>query len=196
MFFLIALEFIRPVRRMTAIAALAAGIAAQAQVAPAATEPHHSLWVGGEYSSMDAGFPHDSDQRLWGVGAIADYHLTSHIDAEAELTFLRFNSFYGETEDHYLAGPRYVVGRFRNVRPFVQCLAGIGKIRYPFGIGSGSYLAVAPGAGANYRIARRWSVVGEYEYQFWPGSPGIAGEPAHPIAPSGFHVGITFRVLR
>jgi opacity protein-like surface antigen len=196
MFFLNALEFIRPVCRMTALAALAVAIAAQAQVAPSATEPHHSLWLGGEYSNIDAGFPHDSSQRLWGVGGFAGYHITSHINAEAELRFLRFNSFYGETEDNYLAGPRYVVGRFRNVRPFVQCLAGIGKIQYPFEIGSGNYPAVAPGAGADYRIAPRWSLVGEYEYQFWPGSPGIASEPAHPIAPSGFHVGIAFRVLR
>jgi hypothetical protein len=29
------------------------------------------------------------------------------------------------------------------------------------------------GIGANYPIARRWSLTGGYEYQFWPGSLGV-----------------------
>src|ERR1039457_3993377 len=97
------------------IAALAAGLlvcAAHAQVVPSATGPGHALWAGGEYSNISASFPYQSGQRLWGIGAFADYHVTSHIGMEAEVRFLRFNSFYGETEDNYLAGPRYLVGRF------------------------------------------------------------------------------------
>jgi opacity protein-like surface antigen len=190
------LQALRSICRLTTLAASLLAIATHAQVVPSATSPNHGLWVGGEYSNIHAGFPYQSDQRLWGIGAFADYHITSHIDAQAELRFLHFNSFYGETEDSYLAGPRYVVGRFGKLQPFAQCLAGIGKIQYPFQIGSGSYLAVAPGAGADYRIARRWSLTGEYEYQLWPGSPDIAGEPAHMITPSGFHVGVAFRLLR
>ena len=196
MLFLTALRSIRSICRLTALTAILLTVAAQAQVVPSGTEPVHVLWVGGEYSNIHAGFPYESDQRLWGIGAFADYHITSHIGVQAELRFLPFNSFYGEAEENYLAGPRYVVGRFGKLRPFAQCLAGIGKIQYPFQIGSGSYLAVAPGAGVDYRIARRWSLAGEYEYQFWPGSPGVAGEPAHQIAPSGFHVGVAFRLLR
>lgn len=196
MLFLTALGSIRSICRLTALAAILTTIAAHAQVVPSATGPHHGLWLGAEYSNIDAGFPFENNQRLWGIGGFADYHVTSHIDIQAELRFLRFNSFYGETEDNYLAGPRYVVGRFGKLEPFAQCLAGIGKIQYPFKIGSGSYLAVAPGAGADYRISRRWSLTGEYEYQFWPSSPGIAGQPAHMIAPSGFHGGIAFRLLR
>jgi opacity protein-like surface antigen len=181
------------------IAALATGLfasATHAQVVPSATYPVHALWVGGEYSNISASFPYQSGQRLWGIGAFADYHVTSLIGLEAEARFLRFNSFYGETEDNYLAGPRYLVGRFGRLQPYAQCLAGIGKIQYPFAIGNGSYLALAPGAGANYRIARRWSLRGEYEYQFWLNSPNIANEPAHEITPNGFHVGLAFRLLR
>jgi len=181
---------------LAALAAILLATAAQAQVVASATGPRHSLWLGAEYSNIQAGFPYDSNQRLWGIGAFADYHITSQIGVQGELRFLRFNSIYGETEDNYLAGPRYMVGRFGKLRPFAQCLAGIGRIQYPFQIGSGSYLAVAPGAGADYRIARRWSLTGEYEYQFWPGSTGVLGEPAHRIAPSGFHAGIAFRLLR
>ncbi|MGD0681058.1 MAG: porin family protein [Terracidiphilus sp.] len=177
---------------------LAAGLMvhlAQAQAVPSATRPAHSLWVGGEYSNINASFPYQSGQRLWGIGAFADYHLTSHIGIEAETRFLRFNSFYGETEDNYLAGPRYLARRWRRLQPYAQCLVGMGKIQYPFQIGSGSYLALAPGAGANYRISQRWSLRGEYEYQLWPGSPNI-GQPAHELTPNGFHVGIAFRLLR
>jgi len=50
--------------------------AAQAQVAPSAYGPGHSLWVGGEYSNINASFPYLSDQRLWGIGAFADYNVT------------------------------------------------------------------------------------------------------------------------
>jgi len=144
--------------------------------------------VGGEYSNISASFPYESGQRIWGFGAFADYHLTSHVGLEAETHFLRFNSVYGETEDNYLAGPRYLVIRFGRLQTYAQCLAGMGNIQYPFRIGNGSYFALAPGAGANYRISQRWSLRGEYEYQLWPGSPNIANQPAHELTqwlPSG-----------
>jgi opacity protein-like surface antigen len=166
------------------------------QVVPSAIGPSHALWVGGEYSNIEASFPYGSSQRLWGIGGFADYHVNGHIGVEAEARFLRFNSFYGETEDNYLAGPRYMIGRFGKFEPYGQCLVGFGKIQYPFEIGSGTYFALAPGAGADYRISRRWSVRGEYEYQFWLDSPNIVDEPAHQIRPNGFHVGVAFRLLR
>lgn len=187
---------IQSICRLTALTAILLAVAAQAQVVPSGTEPVHVLWVGGEYSNIHAGFPHESEQRLWGVGGFADYRLTSHFHAQAEMRFLRFNGFYGEMEDNYLAGPRYALRPFGKLQPFAQCLAGIGKIQFPFQIGSGSYLAVAPGAGANYRIARRWSIAGEYEYQLWPGSTDVGGEPSHQIDPNGFHLGVAFRLLR
>jgi hypothetical protein len=179
--------------------ALAAGLlanAAQAQVVPSAEGPGRSLWAGGEYLNIYAGFPYQSNQRLWGIGAFADYHLTGHIAVEAEARFLRFNSFYGETEDNYLAGPRYMARRFGKFQPFAQCLVGLGKIQYPFNIGNGTYFALAPGAGANFRISRKFSSRGEYEYQLWPGSPNFSNEPAHEITPNGFHAGISYRILR
>jgi hypothetical protein len=196
MLFLTCARAMRFIGWLAVLAACLPAVVSQAQVVPSAISPSHGLWLGGAYSNIHAGFPYASPQRLWGIGAFADYHITSHIGIEAEARFLRFNSFYGETEDNYLAGPRYMVARFRRLQPWAQCLAGIGKIQYPFQIGTGSYLVVAPGAGANYRIAARWSVTGGYEYQFWPGSPGVADEPAHIIAPSGFHLGLAFRLLR
>lgn len=196
MFFSIRLLGLRSICWMAALTAGLSANATWAQTVPSATRPSHALWVGGEYSNINAGFPYGSGQRLWGAGAFADYHLTSHIGLEAEARFLRFNSFYDETEDHYLAGPRYMARSFGRFQPYAQFLVGDGIIQYPFGIGNGSYFAIAPAAGTNYRIARRCSLRGEYEYQLWPESPGIANEPAHRIAPQGFHLGVVFRVLR
>lgn len=198
MLFLMQLSAMRPICRLIALSVslLSITMAAHAQAVPAATMPNHGLWLGGEYANFHAAFPYESSQRLWGIGAFADYHITSHIGVEASVRFLRFNSFYGETEDNYLAGPRYLVGRFGKFEPYAQCLVGIGRIQYPFQIGTGRYFAVAPGAGVNYRIAYRWSLTGGYEYQFWPGSPGITGEPAHSITPSGFHIGLAIKLRR
>jgi opacity protein-like surface antigen len=187
---------LRPVGLMLALAAGLFTNSAHAQVVESADGPGRALWVGGEYSNIHAGFPYQSSQRLWGIGAFVDYHLNSYLDVEAESRFLRFNSLYGESEDNYLAGPRYLVERFGRFQPFAQCLIGIGKMQYPFNIGSGQYLAVAPGGGMNYRISRRWTLRGEYEYQLWPGSPNFTNEPAHEITTNGIHVGLAFRIFR
>jgi opacity protein-like surface antigen len=166
------------------------------QVVPSAVGPHHALWVGGEYTNIEASFPYQSNARLWGIGGFADYHLGAHVGVEAEARFLRFNSYYGESEDNYLAGPRYAIGSFGKLQPYAQFLVGLGRIQYPFQIGSGSYLALAAGAGANYRIGRRWSLRGQYEYQMWPGSPNIVNEPAHQLMPNGIQGGVAFRLVR
>jgi opacity protein-like surface antigen len=192
--FLIRTPGLRLICRMAALAA--ALVAARAQVVPSATGPGHSLWVGGAYSNINASFPYAGNQRLWGITGFADYNVKGHIGVEAETNFLRFNSFYGETEDNYLAGGRYLVERFGKFQPYGKFLVGLGKIQYPFSIGSGTYLALAPGGGLNYRLSRRFSLRAEYEYQMWPGSPNFTNEPAHELTPNGFHAGIAYRLLR
>jgi opacity protein-like surface antigen len=171
-------------------------VSAQGQVVQSATGPHHALWVGGEYSNFEASFPYRSNARLWGIGGFADYHLGAHIGVEAEAGFLRFNSYYGESEDNYLAGPRYAIRSFGKLQPYAQFLAGLGRIQYPFQIGTGRYLALAAGAGASYRISRRWALRGQYEYQVWPGSPDIVNQPAHQLTPNGFQIGVAWRLVR
>ena len=168
----------------------------QAQAVPSAMSTGHALWVGGEFSDEHAGFPYQSSQRLWGGGVFADFRLNVHLSVAAEARFLHFNSFYGETENHYLAGPPYNFGKWNKLQPFAQFLVGDGQIQFPFGIGTGNYLAVAPGAGVNYRLSNRWALRGEYDYQFWPNSPDVAGEPSHEIKPNGFHMGVAYRLTR
>ncbi|MGA2635784.1 MAG: porin family protein [Terracidiphilus sp.] len=176
---------------------LAAGLLAgsvQAQVVPSATGPH-ALWVGGEYSNIHADYPYGSNLRLWGIGGFADYRLSPHIGIVAEARFLRFNSYYGDSEDNYLGGVRYLTRRFGKLQPYAQGLAGLGRIQYPFGIPAGRYFALAPGAGASYSIARKWSVRGEYEYQLWLNWPNIPGYATQSFTPNGFHVGVGYRLF-
>jgi opacity protein-like surface antigen len=174
---------LRPICWMAALTAVLLAGSARAQVVPAAIGSSHALWAGGEYSNFHASFPYESNQRLWGIGAVA------------EARFLRFNSFYGESEDNYLGGAHYLTKRFGKLQPYALGLAGIGKIQYPFQIGSGRYISIAPGGGASYSIARKWSVRGEYEYQLWLNSPNIPDEPSHMLTPNGFNIGIAYRLF-
>jgi opacity protein-like surface antigen len=185
---------LRPICWMVALAACLLAGSAQAQVVPSAYG-RHALWVGGEYSNFHASFPYQSSQRLWGIGGFADYRLTDHIGVVAEARFLRFNSFYGESEDNYLGGAHYLIKNFGKLQPYAIGLVGIARIQYPFQIGSGRYLAIAPGGGASYSIAHKWSVRGEYEYQLWMNSPNIPYEPAHMLKPNGFNIGVAYRLF-
>jgi hypothetical protein len=186
----------RNLSRALALAAFLSAMAALAQVAPSATRPGRALWVGAEYSNFDSSFPYQANQRITGYGFFADYYFRSHLGVEADARFLTFNSFHGESESNYLAGPQYRSRSFGKLQLYGQGLVGLGKIKFPFSIGNGSYFAVVPGAGVNYRLARRWQLRAGYDYEFWLNSPNITNAPAHEITPSGFHVGLAFAPLR
>jgi opacity protein-like surface antigen len=188
------LSRLQPICWMVALAACLLAGSARAQVVPAATGSH-ALWVGGEYSNFHASYPYGSNLRLWGIGGFADYRLTPHIGVVAEARFLRFNSFYGDSEDNYLGGVHYLTKRFGKVQPYAIGLAGLGRIQYPFGIPAGRYFALAPGGGASYSIARKWSVRGEYEYQLWLNWPNIHGYANQKFTPNGFNVGVAYRLF-
>jgi opacity protein-like surface antigen len=166
-----------------------------AQVVPSAFRPGRSLWAGAEYSNISASFPYQSNQRLSGVGAFADFKLNGRIGIEGDARFLHFGGFQNSTESSYLAGPKvYFLGRGR-FQPYGKLLVGDGRIHYPFEIGDASYFALAPGAGSGYRLSRHWMLRAEYEYQLWLNSPGFANEPRHELTPNGVHVGIAFRIF-
>lgn len=169
---------------------------ARGQVVASAYGPAHALWAGAEYSYFNASFPYQSGQRIGGVGVFADYHVTPIIAVEGDAQFLPFGGFHGVTESSFLAGPKAFFlarGRFR---PYGKALVGVGNIHYPFAIGNANYLSLAPGAGTEYSIGRRWSLRGEYEYQMWLNSPGYVNEPNHELTPNGFHIGLAYRIFR
>ena len=147
---------------------------------------------GVEYSNFTPDFgPPD---RLTGIGAYVDFNWNSRYAIEGETRFLRFNGFNGEYEDNYLAGPKISVFRHGKFRPYAKVLFGVGRINFPYEIGNGSYFAIAPGGGLEYRVARRIILRAEYEYQYWPAAPGIAGEPSNGLKPNGFNAGFASRI--
>ena len=173
-------------------------VPARAQVDPSAYGPGHSLWVGAEYSNISASFPYQSGQRLQGVGVFADFHVNYRLGFAGVARFLPSGGFEGSTESSYLAGPKiffFAKGRFQ---PYGKMLVGVGRIHYPFAIGNASYLALAPGAGAEYRISGRgrWMLLFDYEYQLWHDSPGYTNVPNHELTPNGFHVGVAYGISR
>jgi hypothetical protein len=146
--------------------------------------------------NFDSSFPYQSNQRINGYGVFADYYFRSHLGVEADARFFTFNGFHGESESNFLAGPQYRSRSFGKLQLYGQGLGGLGRIKFPFSVGNGSYIAVVPGGGADYRLARRWQLRAGYDYEFWLNSPNITNAPAHQITPSGFHVGLVFAPLR
>lgn len=181
---------------LTALSTALIPAAARAQAAPSAFGPGKSLWAGAEYSSFSASFPYQSGQRISGTGAFVDYHLNGRLALEAEAHFLRFGGFENSTESSYLAGPKFFLFARGNFRPFAKALVGVGRIHYPYTIGDANYFALAPGAGTEYRLSRRWMLHTDYEYQMWLNSPGYAAEPDHPLTPNGLRLGIAYRLFR
>jgi opacity protein-like surface antigen len=169
--------------------------AAQAQTVPDGRGGAASLWVGAEYGSFKAGFPVDSTVKLSGVGAFATYNWNRHYAMEMHARFLNLNSWYGETEQDYLAGPRYTFLRGEKLRPFALFQVGFVKIQYPFLIGTGTSFAMAPGGGVEYRLGRKWSVRGAYELQILTNSPDFTDEPKFRIRPNGATMGISYRLF-
>lgn len=169
--------------------------AAQGQTVPDATGRSNSLWVGAEYSKMEAGFPNSSNIQLQGIGAWANYNLNHTFGAEGHVRFLNFNSWYGETEQDYFAGPRYTFLHSDRWRPFARFEIGAVRIQYPFSLGTGVSFAMAPAGGLDYRLGRKWAARAAYEYQFLPNSPDFTNEPKFGIRPNGLQLGISYRVF-
>jgi opacity protein-like surface antigen len=185
---------LRLVRCLVAFAVVALACSVLAQVVPEATGPRHdALWVGGEYSNTTATYPYGNVQRLWGVGGFADYTLTKNVGIEAELRHQRTNGFYGETQDNYLFGPQYLIGRSGWFQPFAQATLGAGRLQFPLQTGRQIYFVFAPAAGVNFRTEDRWLFHVEYEYQLWQGSSDIDNVHGHDLTPQGVHLGVAFR---
>jgi len=181
-----------------ALLALAANLrpaSAWSQASYAGRQDVRSIWAGGECSWFSASFPYQSGQHISGCGAFANVRFTYHLDVEGNARWLAFGGYAGTTERSLLIGPRYIVHRYGKFEPYGKFLIGQGEIQYPYGIGSGSYFALAPGDGVNYRASRRLTVRAEYEYQFWLDSPGFGLKPQHALHPNGINVGVAYRLL-
>lgn len=180
-------------KKLLVVGVMLGSATAFAQVAPSSKGGNATLWVGGEFSDFNPDY--DPVSRVVGPGVFFDFNLTPKIGVEGEARWLHFNGDGGETQSDYLAGVRYRVFRWRKFSFNAKFLLGGVWIHYPDDIGSGSYFAYAPGGYVDYRLSRRLSVRGDYEYQIIPSAPGLfAGEP-NDLTPNGFSVGVSYRLL-
>ena len=168
-----------------------------AQVASATRGGGLGLSAGAEYSNFR---PDWGPTRLQGIAVFADVdHLfLDKLGIEGEARWLNFNQPFGETESNYLGGLRYRLLRYHGLSFYGKFLLGAGLITYPHGIGTGSYFAYVPGGTVQYRLSHRWSVRGDYEYQFWPSAPGLVftyPQPSSGLTPSGFSGGVSYRIF-
>lgn len=177
------------------LGAVLIALGARAQSAPSAWEPPRSLWVGAEFSNFKAGFPNDSTVRLNGLGGTVRYTWNHRFALDGQMRFLNLNSWYGETEQQYMAGPRYTFLNTNRWRPFARFEVGAVHIQYPFQMGTGTSLALAPGAGLEYRLDRRWSLQATYDYQILTNSPDFTNEPHFGIRPNGVSAGLQFKLF-
>ena len=163
------------------------------QVAPSVKGGESTLWVGAEGSTFNPDY--DDRSRLVGIGVLVDYNLKPKYGAEFEARWLKWKGDGDQKQSDYLGGVRYRFWQYHRFGFNAKFLLGGVWIDYPFEQGSGSYFAYAPGAFVDYRVSRRFSVRGDYEYQILPSAPGFPGLPSHGLSPNGFSAGITYRVL-
>lgn len=149
----------------------------RAQVAPSATGPASSLYVGGTVSAFqpypNAGkvLPGYQDNTLLGVGAFIDLDFNRTRlwwGIEAEGHWLLFNEFAQVHEDTYMIGPRITVP-MRRLRISGKALYGLGEFAFPYGYAHEQTSALAFGGGLDYRLSRKITLrVFDAEYQWWP----------------------------
>jgi opacity protein-like surface antigen len=170
-------------------------------VVPSATGRQLSLTAGGLGSVFQPdyegyGIPEESTNRLYGIGAFVDAKFTHWVQIEAEGRWLRFNQLAGINEDNYLIGPRLPIHHFKFMRatPYGKVLAGYGRMNFENGIGWGRFTDIAYGGGVDFKLTRRFSARGDFEYQQWPRwSEGTT--TTYNLFPYGVSVGIGYRIF-
>jgi len=175
------------------------------QTTPSAEGPRVSYWVGGSASTFNPDYGCNSsspfscwDRQVIGLGPYLDTSsfLFGRIGAEGEAHFLRWHGPQSLTEDSYLAGPRFRLMRYKGLHFSAKFLVGVGRLTVPSPlVGTGTYLAYAPGAAADYRVSRRLSARVDYEYQLWPAFKGLASGSGHGgLTPNGISLGVSYAI--
>ena len=158
-----------------------------AQALFTATGPGSYLSAGVTVS----GFQQDYGRHYVGGESIfIDTHLYRRVGAEFEARQLNFHTEEDVKQTTYMVGPKLSL-RARNVRPYGKFLVGRGELQFPFHYAQGSYFAMAPGGGLDYRIPEsRVSLrLVDFEYQIWP---GFTFGSLHPY---GVSIGASYRIF-
>ena len=166
------------------------------QVTPAARQGSVPIVVGAGFSdfSIDWG----PGRRMEGISAWVDWYPNrmptdlNGLGIEAAGHDINYGLPAGISkmrQDTGEVGPIYAWDHYRNFRPYVKYLLGIGSIDFP---PTGTYshdtfLVFSPGAGVEYRAWRHVWIRGDYEYQFWHLTFG-----PNDLTPSGFTIGAAY----
>jgi len=193
-----------------AIFFVAATIPAFSQVTPAAEEGGLPLVVGVGISNFDLDW--GAGRRMFGITAWADWQLEHlpgplrNLSVEAEghdINIDRPSELDPMRQDTAFGGLVYTSHHYRNIRPYVKAVGGIGSIDFPylsappppgvpfFHYRHDTFAVNAFGGGLEYRFWRQFWVRGEYEYQFWHQTFGDSD-----LTPQGFTVGATYHFRR
>lgn len=168
-----------------------------AQVAPSTTGGNGSITIGGEASAFHPdSLPGYTAGHVIGPGLFFDINLMPRWGAEAEARWMIWHGSGGQSQSDYLLGPRYRLIHWRGLAAWGKFMMGAGVEKFPNKIATGSYFAMAPGGDLNYVLSRRLDLRLGYEYQFWPSAPNIPGYPNNGMHPSGFSIGIGYRIIR
>lgn len=168
----------------------AAAVFGRAQVVLAATGRTFHLSAGGRASAFQPDYAGDplaaqtSPYRLYGVGAFVDAHFSRWLQIEAEGRWLHFNEYLGINQNSYLIGPRIAPYTFHKFTPYGKALVGFGSGSFL----TGPCLAIAYGGGVDYRLTRRFTARGDFEYQRWHVAPDN-------LYPYGASVGLSYKIF-
>ncbi|WP_420239544.1 outer membrane beta-barrel protein [Telmatobacter bradus] len=170
------------------IALMSFSLTANAQSDPSATGRRNSLSVGGMASVgqpdyAGRGIAESSPYKLFGYGAFVDYRASRWLQLEAEARWLNYNKYEDINENNYLIGLREPIHTFGKLTPYGKVLIGTGSGKFL----NGSATNIAYGGGADYRLTKRLSVRGDFEYQRWRVNPTL-----HPYVGS---IGVSYKIF-
>jgi hypothetical protein len=165
------------------------------------------LVIGGGISDFDLDWGYG--RKMIGITAWADWNLEHlpgplrNLSIEAEGHAIDYHRPAGVPtnmrQDSGLGGLSYTWRHYRNLRPFVKMMGGVGSIDFMLGPPNpafrqythDTFAVTAPGGGLEYRFWRQFWVRGEYEYQFWHQTFG-----PNDLTPQGFTIGATYHFRR
>ena len=175
---------------------LISGACCFGQVEDSATAGSVPLSVGGSFSYFDASY---GSNKTAGLTTFIDYSplLAGNLGVEGEGRWMMFGGSHGFSEYNYLVGPRYRFSyKNQKYQPYAKFLVGAGEINFPYDLAHGGFFAMAPGGGLDVSLKEHWKVRADYEFQFWPGAPGIPGIQSSSFHPNGVSVGFVYRLFR
>jgi opacity protein-like surface antigen len=178
---------------------------AYGQTPAAAKQSTPSLQVGGEFSGFDTDVAKSPAPFEYGVGIYADLKVLGPVGIEAEARTIQFNQYENVRQDIVSGGLRYVLDRgplaAHRYLLYAKALGGLGSADFPHGTYGqdpsrrhDTFSTFTVGGGVDYRLNRRISLRGEYEYQSWfDYGRGLGKIGLGTANPTGFSVGVAYR---